>query len=194
MIAPPHQRELGHRHMAADAPAPFTVGPVVSVRWRVLDLILVAWQAGVISFPFFSKAIPPARCVTLDAVKLARGGAWAHPPTGQCVVFAQVPSVWIEVGILEGGQVEMIKEPALWRKPGSDGRRLCVTRATDVVPLHDRAPCQRNELQVIRAFARLRLPRHADMLSSGSMTGLAVDPGLFPGGAVAVTVRIVVVR
>ena len=127
MVGSPHQGKFGHRHMAADAFAAFAADPVMGMGSGIMDLVLVTRQTSVISPRFLPEPIASARRVALQAIQFAGLHARAHPPAGHRVVLAQVTPVRVEIGILQGDEVEVIEKRRSRLKSGRDRRRLGVT-------------------------------------------------------------------
>ena len=99
----------------------FALRRMVAVGCRVLHPLLMAGQAGVVGL-LLLEPVAAAGGVAVDAVELAGLDAGAHAPGGLGVVLPQVAAVGIEVGVLQGHQVEVVEEalPGVgsWRSAG----------------------------------------------------------------------------
>ena len=110
MVASVHPCKSGHRHVTGDALARLAFRVMVRVRSRVLHLVLVAGHAGIIEL-FLFEPVASAGGMAVHTVEPARFRAGAHAPRGQCVIFANIPAVRVKVRVLQGDEVEVIKEP-----------------------------------------------------------------------------------
>ena len=71
----------------------------------------------------------------MDAFELSGLDAGTGQPKGVGVVFAQVATVRIEVGVFKGSQVEVIKEAAPWYELGCERVHFGVAGRAIVIAL-----------------------------------------------------------
>jgi hypothetical protein len=82
-------------------------------------MLLMARHAGVVGLLLGLKPVAAARGVAGYTVELPALGAGAHPPGGVGVVFTQIAAVGIEVRILQGGEIEVVKVAISRREGGA---------------------------------------------------------------------------
>ena len=112
--------------MAGNALVPGAPFLVMGVGRCVFHLLLVARHAGVVGLFLGLEPVAAARGVAGDAVELSGLRTGTHQPGGVGVVLPQVAAVGVEVGVLQGRQIEVVEETITRRKGGGDRGHLRV--------------------------------------------------------------------
>gem|GEM_PF-5449753 len=179
--------------MWQDADIAGAAGRVMSVGGRLPDPGGVAGEAGVVGLGRIRKPVAPAGSVAVDAVQLAGFRAGAEPPGGEGVIFSQVPSVGIEIRMLQRDQVEVIKVAVAGGEAEGQGRHFGVAGRAGVIALLRRQCAGDDELEVGGGRLVGGPPaKQLDVRRRGAVAGLAVNARLGPGGVVAVGSQVVV--
>jgi hypothetical protein len=119
---------------------------------RVIHILLVTWQTGIVSF--LSKvAVATAGGMTMHAVKDTRLDTRTHTPKGKGVVFSEVPTIRIEVGMLERVEAKVIKVFVTWNKAVSQRKHFGMARGAKIVGFLFAKCTGQNDLQVLRNSA-----------------------------------------
>ena len=166
---------------------------MVDVRGGSILTALVTGQAGLVGLGRVLEPVAAAGGMAMDAVQLAGLGAGAQPPLGVGVVLSQVAAVGIEVGILEPHQVEVIEVAVAGAKFMVTGDILAWQGAQVALRCSTVILSDDDEFDVrgdgwLAAASR----NNSDVPRRGAVAGLAIDPGLGPGGVIAVGWEIVV--
>lgn len=122
MVAAIHPGKIRHRHMALDAV--YIALFMVCMGLEVISFVQMAGYTSVIGFVLKSKSA--AGSMAIDTIQLAGLGTGTHPPCGECIVFAQIAAVRIEIPVFERDQIGVLKEVVARNKLVGNRHSFCV--------------------------------------------------------------------
>ncbi len=194
MVMADHPGKFGFWHVACFALAAFTVGFVVRMGRYVIYKFIMTGQAGVVCL-FIGEPVTAAGGVAMDAIEFAGFCALIHSPAGECIVFAEIPSVGIKIVILQGYEIIVVEIFLAGFKACSDRAHLGMTWAAHTVYLIAIKILCAYQSEVFWLFVfQGGFAEMPNVFAAGAVACFAVNSRFFPDGVVCVGFQVVVCR